>query len=227
MPDNDEENEHPHVHGMIFGPSPEQMKAMQDQAQMAYVAIRHGIDSMVRGLNKDDLISLRCLLQNISEGENYKLATFYEGKISAILEVKYNMCGACGVDHEQAMHDEMDKEVQKQEAEAVIHPEIIPNPDANEGAALITEILSNDSVSDDLLMRIGQYRAVPPSTQLEREMMALYGLDDLWEQGETIDDVSFAGFICKNCKLRYVSIQDRMLKPVDECQGCFNKAAHG
>lgn len=34
-------------------------------------------------------------------------------------------------------------------------------------------------------------------------------------------------FFCKSCGLQYVSLEDRMVKPADECHGCQHKAAHG
>ena len=53
--------------------------------------------------------------------------------------------------------------------------------------------------------------------------MEEYNLDDLRDE----ITLQLIGFICKNCGLRYPSIKDRMLRPVDACHGCHLKSAHG
>lgn len=57
----------------------------------------------------------------------------------------------------------------------------------------------------------------------QHRLMAEYNLDDLRDE----DTHELLGFVCLNCGMRYPSIEDRMLKPPDECSGCFRKAGHG
>ena len=62
-------------------------------------------------------------------------------------------------------------------------------------------------------------------SKLQQEQMFLYDLDDLREEESGI----LVGFICKNCKKQYVSIEDRMLREpgVEGCGGCQQKAKWG
>ena len=60
-------------------------------------------------------------------------------------------------------------------------------------------------------------------TSEDRLNMAEYNLDDLRD----IDTHELLGFICRNCGLKYRSIEDRMLRAKDACHGCFLKSAHG
>jgi hypothetical protein len=60
-------------------------------------------------------------------------------------------------------------------------------------------------------------------TAEQHRLMAEYNLDDLRDE----DTHELLGFVCLNCGMRYQSIEDRMLKPPDECSGCFRKAGHG
>lgn len=240
---NDGENEE--IQPMFgFAVDPVEMQRQQEQARMTVVSIRHGIDRMLEGLNKDDLASFRLLMGHIAEGENYKLAANFDGQATALLKFKFKVCGSCGVDHDQEFQDALaaeSKKLDKEDEDAgdklfgakkapekdvgFIEPEV-----KDIGEALIEEILSvsTDRIGEDLLMKISQYKARPPLSQIEYDMMALYGLDDLWEQDEDKNARPvFIGFICKNCKMPYTSIQQRMLKSVDRCDGCFLKAAHG
>lgn len=59
----------------------------------------------------------------------------------------------------------------------------------------------------------------PEPTVQERAKMDEYGLDYMAGQG----------FFCKNCGQRYVSIEDRMLKPPggEGCGGCITKSKWG
>jgi hypothetical protein len=85
-----------------------------------------------------------------------------------------------------------------------------------------SDILTSEWINEN----VSKMPMHPPRAGLERDMMKLYNLDDLWEQSDDLDD-KFIGFVCKGCDMRYQSIQDRMLRSVDECRGCFLKAAHG
>jgi hypothetical protein len=70
-----------------------------------------------------------------------------------------------------------------------------------------------------------QLGSVGPLTEAEQKLMDEYGLDDVREEGT----MKLLGFICLNCKMRYQTIQDRMIeKPgVEGCDGCMQKAKHG
>lgn len=71
------------------------------------------------------------------------------------------------------------------------------------------------------------YQELSPEDQ---ENMKKYHLDDLRDE----DTGELLGFICTGidgvrspCGVRYVSIEDRMLRDPEHCSGCFIKAAHG
>lgn len=67
-----------------------------------------------------------------------------------------------------------------------------------------------------------------PDTDAGRAAMEAYDLDDLRE-GTPEDPGPILGYVCRNCQMRYVSIEDRMLRPPgpDGCHGCQYKSAHG
>lgn len=95
-----------------------------------------------------------------------------------------------------------------------------------------SEIMNNDpnaspdetpEVNEDTIWtEIGSKKSM---TFGEMELMAEYGLDDVRD----METKALLGFICVECNMRYVSIQDRMLKPVGVagCSGCQEKAAWG
>jgi hypothetical protein len=53
--------------------------------------------------------------------------------------------------------------------------------------------------------------------------MKTYYLDDVRDEDTGVR----LGFICKNCGMRYSTIEDRMLRPPDKCEGCILKAKWG
>lgn len=60
-------------------------------------------------------------------------------------------------------------------------------------------------------------------TEEQLAQMKEYNLDDVRD----IDTHELYGFICLNCAMRYPTIEVRMEKGPDECEGCFHKAKWG
>jgi len=229
---------------MIPNEDPEELKRQHDRAQMAAVAVRHGIDRMINGLDLDDLVSLGQLLRHISDGENYKTAVYFEGRISEKLQSKFNVCPSCGVDHDQEMKDQLDEASKSASTEPSSFKQGVMDALKTSDEAGINKALGDAMIRyiadnkpnidpDWILENLVGYKVEPPSTILERDMMALYNLDDLWERDMKagVDPQSvpaeFRGYICNGCGQRYMSIQDRMLINVDACKGCMVKSAHG
>lgn len=216
-------------------PDGEHVRDQIDRAQMALTAIRHGIDSMLDNMSKDDLMSFKILMGQIGDHENVKLAIHFEGQATYALKSKFQVCPGCGVDHDESMRDELDKaarfEKEKKADTSSFEDELSDVLDSKPKLSsdeLIEYIHDGRLDPQWIADNLAGYKAKPPVSKLETAMMALYNLDDLWEESPAdADDDGFLGFICKSCKIRYSSIQDRMLKPVDECHGCFIKAAHG
>ena len=57
----------------------------------------------------------------------------------------------------------------------------------------------------------------------ELRQMKEYNLDDVRD----VDTHELYGFICLNCQMRYPTIESRMDKGVEGCDGCHHKAKWG
>ena len=84
------------------------------------------------------------------------------------------------------------------------------------------ELLKNEKTEVTDLVTDFVTNEVPLSTE-QLDQMTTYHLDDLRDE----DSGQLLGFTCTLCGLRYVSIEDRMLKSPDNCHGCYLKSAHG
>lgn len=97
----------------LFG-DPEEIKRMQDQAEMTQDVMRHDIENFFDGLDKDQLVTLRLILR-FTHSEGY--AEYAAGHIGAILKYKFKVCG-CGRDHDAELLS-MDETPQPSEPDVV------------------------------------------------------------------------------------------------------------
>jgi hypothetical protein len=221
--------------------TPQEVQAAQDRAVMSAQVVKHEVDNWIHGMSLDDLRAFRSLMSSIGEhGGGKRLGLFFLGQATALLSAKYNVCGGCGRNHDEEFLNDpapaaeeqvekpapaplVDMDALKKDVESR-EPAVDPKVHEEE---LIEYILKNDVISLEWVrVNLAGFRPTPPTTSLEFSMMKLYGLDDVWETNDGTED-KFLGFKCLNCLLHYGSIQDRMLKSVDECHGCFLKAANG
>jgi hypothetical protein len=94
--------DHPDEMPEFFVGSPEELQShMQDvyaRQQMQMLDIKHKVQDMFSNMDPEHLATLRFLLHQIAQ-VGAPAATFYEGVAAATLEIKYNVCTTCGVDH--------------------------------------------------------------------------------------------------------------------------------
>ena len=188
----------------FFGiPIPDELAAQIDHQDMALESYKHDVQRMFEELDKDNLVTLRRMLNHLAADETHRLAAYYEGIVVATISYKHKVCGGCGQDHNADIADIADiAEKLKDKRTTVIEvkddpPNLFNVPSEENGLSELT---------------IEQFK-----------LMTEYNLDDLRD----IETLKLLGFVCKNCSLRYESIEDRMLRPVDGCHGCHVKSAHG
>src|SRR3546814_15824068 len=97
----------------FFGDVPEEMKrAMAQQAdkgRMAEEVIRHDIQRLLDETPKDHLLTIRSILRNIAFTEDFKLAAWLDGQVTAILHGRFNVCSGCGQDQPEAFQRGLEK----------------------------------------------------------------------------------------------------------------------
>jgi hypothetical protein len=88
---------------MIFGDVPDEVKqameAQMERAEMAGTAFRHDINRLIRNLPQDDLLTFKNLMRHMQE--SLSTAFYLEGVAATTLELRYDLCGGCGKNHEQ------------------------------------------------------------------------------------------------------------------------------
>lgn len=173
----------------VFGEPPDEIKEelerAHDQRSMAVTAIQHDVHGFLRELSKDQLLTLRALINGMSSDP--AASAFFMGIITSLLDTTFGVC-PCGRNHDEELAavagpgDEM-RVVGSEETEALVAEES------------------------------------PLPVIQEQAKMDEYGLD-YDEDGK---------LFCKNCGTKYVSIEDRMLKPpgTEGCSGCIQKSKWG
>lgn len=231
--------------GFPFEYDPEQIAAINERHRMTVETMSRGIDSMVTHLSKDKehLLAFKWLMSQNGVHENIKLAVRYEGIADWILRDKFGVCPHCGTDHDEMKISDEERERAAADVQASSHPPAADgeadedDEDELTPEQVIETILLDSGIltSEWINKNIAKMPLHPPRAGLERDMMKLYNLDDLWQRKMSADQPGsepsegdvFLGFVCKGCGMQYQSIQDRMLRSVDECRGCFLKAGHG
>lgn len=163
---------------------------------------RHEANRLFFELSDDQLRILEMIFTAISNSNDTSLAAWNAGRIEAIRELKFGVCGGCGRNHSEDAANLAESEDDKPETPAFV--------DARRKA------------EESQTTPIG---ATTELTDAEKVRMAEYDLDDLREEGT----FRLLGFVCLNCGMTYVSIDDRMLKsPGKEgCGGCIQKEKWG
>lgn len=176
-----------------------------DRAHAAHIAGAHAVNRLLEELSEDQFGALNLIFDSIALADNpVRTASYMSGRITQRAQDRFGICAACNKNH--------DKEAEDLLAEPVVDdkPEVPPFVQAREKA---DEVFFTQVGSTDLL------------TPREVELMHEFGLDDLREEGTG----KLLGFMCLNCKMQYVSIQDRMVSApgVANCTGCVHKTQWG
>jgi hypothetical protein len=103
MPDDDD----PSI-PMIVPLPPEvqaQLQAQVDRQQMSSNAFSHEVIDFMKRLDGDDLMTLRKMLVEVSDGSdrNDAIINYWAGLTTSILDLAHNICAACGKNHDELL----------------------------------------------------------------------------------------------------------------------------
>lgn len=193
----------------------------------------HELRRLFTELDQEHLFTLTDFLGNLSTSGDQAAGTaahFYGiGKV--YLESRFNVCSACGVDHDQAAKNLKDSAADDGQMELPLPAmdpvgikmekrEEEPYPDL---PGHVRQFMDDAELTG---MDFGPFLQIGETGRLnlpQVKMMEAYHLDDLREEGTN----KLLGFRCVKCQLNYQTIEDRMLKNPDDCHGCHNQSAWG
>ena len=199
--------------------TPEQREELERQRakeEMAVEDYRHSQQRLFIELPKEHLLTVRLMfhaLSNLDHVECIAMASYLEGLATASLHYRFKVCPGCGEDHDKEFFfadqesldiDPTGKTDTADKVDYITEPMPVKGGDI---PSLMEELDSGLLTADDIAL------------------MVQYNLDDVRDE----DTQKLLGFICKGCGLRYISIEDRMLRPpgVEGCGGCQQKSAWG
>jgi len=209
--------------------------------QMQHIeAHRHEVRRLFTELSQEHLSTLNDFLAIIATSGDQAAGTaaHFHGVAKIYLESRFNICSACGVDHDKAAQELKDKEEESGQQMLPFpmheHPVILerkegvpesespsdPYPDLPKHVKQFMEDSGLTGKNYGPFLRVGESgRLNLPQVK----MMSAYYLDDVRskETGELL------GFSCLRCGKPYQSIEDRMLRSPDDCDGCHTKSAWG
>lgn len=188
-------------------PLTEEMRAHLEQQNMAIESYRHDVQRLFDELSKEHMMTLRTMLNQFTMEGDSRLTSYYEGVVAATIAHRFDVCGGCGENHADVLLQERDG----QSGRTV-------RTDSPIGKALKIDGFLPAQDGDKPLST-----ADLGFTDEQLANMEKYNLDDVRDEVT----LELLGFICKGCGLRYVSIEDRMLRAPDACHGCYLKSAHG
>lgn len=200
----------------------DETQSLYDHLRQSNESARHQIARMISEMPQDHLHALAILLGGICSGGGKGLAAFYQGQAVAALESRFNICTACGKDHdEQLAHLTGTAKPTWQER------------DAKEREALEKEVAKfseflfkseKEAIAEVPDLRVGESGDLSAGQQ---EKMREYNLDDLREE----ETGALLGFVCLKCGKQYQSIDDRALDPDGKeremCEGCIHHTKWG
>lgn len=185
-------------------PDPEEV----ERAHAAHMAGAHAINRLMDELDEDQFSALMLLFDSIAMArEPIRVAAYLSGRITQRAQERFGICAACNKNHDK-------------EAEELLAPAApVEKVEPDEKPPFVQAREKSDEV---FFTQIGSTEMLTPR---ELELMNEYGLDDLREEGTG----KLVGFMCLNCKMKYVSIQDRMVSEPGEanCTGCVHKTQWG
>lgn len=213
--------------GFYQQPSEEEMNEIRKQAELQEMAMsdfNHSFQTLFSELTLDNLKTVKTMMHFIVGTAGSPIAAQWEGMLAWEMKNRFNICVTCGVNHdEEVLPDEPPSE------ERASWPDFIPAPfpyRAPPPSPYPMPAVPADTIPEEE-PNMGVFREL---TDEEVHNMEVYHLDDLRDE----ESQELLGFVCtgiegstEGCGMQYPSIEDRMLKPPEECSGCFIKAAHG
>jgi hypothetical protein len=82
----------------------EEMRQAHDRNQMALDEFRHSFQRLFDELDKDQLRTFATMLNLVVNATGSVLAASWEGMALQSLKTRYNVCIACGVNHDEEVH---------------------------------------------------------------------------------------------------------------------------
>jgi hypothetical protein len=187
-------------------PVPEEIKraivADMEHRRLVADSYRHDLQRMFEEISKDHLITLRQMVGFIAASDKTGYASYVEGVAATTLHYRFNVCGTCGVNHEEELLADQ-------------------NQPADQQKSLFEQEQSavNDAKVQILLDEYGLKFACPCGrfSCTEADHLNLprnYGTNKV---------------ICINCGMVYPNLEDRIMKPAGKegCEGCINKEKWG
>lgn len=231
-------------HGAHYGDGQDdEAKRVYDHMRQSNEAAKHQVGRMIQEVGEDHLVALGYLLGGISAGGGKSLATYFHGVVVASLESRFNICAACGANHDEKLKEmttcpggSQCKCPRGENGQLACESARGASPDAQsleEESSKFLEFFLGGSIPQAAPgsteppaevpdLKIGETGMLSPQ---QIEQMAAYGLDDLRDE----DTNALVGFICLNCKTHVQTIEDRMreVPGVAGCSGCIQKEKWG
>jgi len=185
---------------MLFGFSdPEEMQAAMDRAEMEKDEFHHSLESIWLGLTDDQLLVLSSYFHSISHSHDGILhLAMLSGRLMQRRAERMKICALDGKDHEAEL-----KEMSGQAGKPDLQKKK-PTPEASH----LDDWAEPEQQSGD-----------------PRVLKALEHADNMrkWNLEYTNSGL----LVCSKCNMEYASLEDRMVKSPDNCQGCHHKAKFG
>lgn len=212
----------------VFFVNPEAL----DRHRAAHDVVAHDVNRMLHELSQEHLAAVSTIIDGIAMSDHpTRQASYMAGKITSIMEARFNVCGACGKNHDEAAqmllntpppappHVEarrIRESVEKLKRQGTVDP--ADEITMDEPTGKVTE----GKVDNQVPTQIGSQA---PVKYWEQEIMDLYNIDDVRDEATG----KLLHFMCKGCGIHVSSINDRTLSPpgVEGCSGCQQKAKFG
>lgn len=174
-----------------------------------HVRVAHEIEQFLESLDEQQISAFKTVVGAAIDAPAYGHEVI--GRLIQLRTSKFGYCVGCGKNHEQELQKMM---TEMEGGVSGVEPEL------NEK---IREHLDNTPpvVYDP---RDAYNKPVKSGPSPKMQLLEEYGLNII-----TQNDPHEIFFACKNCGLRYPSLEDRMLKEpgIGGCDGCINKTKFG
>lgn len=194
-----------------FGaPSEEQLEQMQLAGESF---TRQIFGFLTTDLNKDQLFTMMAVLGLVNKSP--RTNGYFSGLVSGALSSRFDICMCRGQDisHEHTLASHFDMDEAEQSKQASTAPDGGPLPGDSE-----QPLAPGEQGYPEINEPADLTRTLSPEEILDLE--EVYKLDHSDVEGDTKVQ-------CRKCGMEYPSIEDRMLRGVDECTGCEQAEKNG
>lgn len=176
----------------------DQITKQLDKQQMVSEALTHDVERFFAELSIDQLVTLRMIFHGITAQGDGRVAAYYEGRVAGMLAGKYDVCTGCGRNH-----DAEALEVLAKEHKAESEPTVLPAEDEGQGKLFDERVFAPTYI----------------------ENLRKYHVEPVEPQSRVVKCMGITGN--GPCGMTWPSLDDRMLREPDECDGCFQKQRWG